>query len=316
MTGFLGFLARLGHKVVEVAGATWYDVQPRIFLAVPYFRTINVSEESIKELLRRYHLRGLRFATDASQFGFESSVAINRDLAYDFHSQHPKARNQTRRGLEHCSVEQIDFPFLAREGMRLNLDTAARQGIRNQYIDNGYWSRYCVAAADCAGMSAWGAFAEGKLAAFLVAAEIDGWVEWILNHSLSEARQVYANNALVYVAARRFLQDQQHRGICYGLGSLEPTPDLDHFKVRMGWELVPVRQRLVLSKGLGLAARVVPEGVLRGMGRLGSGTYSMRKVLALFLKYREQGFGGGVGMGQDFRTSDEEDPTRRRGDAK
>ncbi len=316
MTGFLGFLARLGHEVVEAADATWYDVQPRVFLAVPYFRTISVSEESIRDLLRRHHLRGLRFATDPSQFGFESTVAVNRDLAYDFHSQHPKARNQTRRGLERCSVEQVDFSYLATEGMRLNLDTAARQGIRNQYVDSGYWSRYCVAATGCAGMSAWGAFTGGKLAAFLVAAEIDGWVEWILNHSLADARQSYANNALVYVAARHYLQGQQRRGICYGLGSLEPTPDLDHFKVRMGWELVPVRQRLALSRGLDLAARAVPVGVLRGMGRLVRNTYSIRKALAVLGKYKEQGFGSGGDVGRGLRADDEQGPVTRRGDAR
>jgi len=289
---FYEFLGRLGHKILRAGDATWYDVQPRVLLAVPHFRTLSLSEETIGQLLAEHRLRALRFPTDTTQFGFESTLAINCNRDYGLKALHRKARNQTLRALERCTIERTDFAFLAREGLRLNRDTAARQRVRNQFVDESYWTRYCGAAAQCEGVASWCAFLEGRLAAFLIAAEIDGWVEWIVNHSLNEARQAYPNNALAYVVGQHYLQqDPRCAGICYGLGSLEPTPDLDHFKARMGWNLVPIKQRLALSGSYHLAGQFAPMWGLRLLGRLTQRTYRARKAVAILTRYKVQSAG-------------------------
>jgi hypothetical protein len=285
---FCDFLNRLGHDVIDVAGATWYDVQPRVFMSVPYHRLVAVDETAIQDFMRERRVRALRFPVAPSEFGFDSLLAINCKRDYDLASQHHKARSQTRRGIENCVVERADFAFLSREGLRLNRDTARRQGIENQYVDQRYWSRFCAAAGSCAGMSAWCAFVDGRVAAFLVAAEIDGWVEWIVNHSSSHLRNAYPNNALVYIAARHFLVEKHCAGICYGLGSIEPTPALDHYKARMGWDLVPIRQRLVFSAALRTASRFVPPATIAPLRRLVSARYGARKALAMLEKYKAQ----------------------------
>ena len=296
---FYEFLGRLGHKILSAGGATWYDVQPRVLLAVPHFRTVSLSEETIGWLLAEHRLRALRFPTDPAQFGFESTLTINCNRDYGLKALHRKARNQTLRALERCTIERTEFAFLAREGLRLNRDTATRQHVGNQFVDESYWTRYCYAASQCQGLASWCAFLEGRLAAFLIAVEIDGWVEWIVNHALSETRQAYPNNALAYVAGQHYLQDPGCAGICYGLGSLEPTPDLDHFKTRMGWNLVPIRQRLALSGSYHLASQITPMWGLRLLGRLTRRTYRARKAVAIFTRYKAQS--AGVMMPQESR---------------
>jgi hypothetical protein len=285
------FLERLGHKVVVAGGATWYDVQPRVLMTFPYYRLVSVNEETLARLMREHSLRALRFPTELSGLGFESSVAILAGREYGLPSLHVKSRNQTRRGLENCTVERIDAAFLLKNAMPLNEDTARRQGLRNQYVDPRYWARFCAAVGRSGGVEAWGAFWRGRLAAYLVSVEADGWVEWIVNHSLSEARQAYANNALVYEAARHYLGVAERGGIGYGLGSLEPTPDLDHFKARMGWQLRPIRQRLVLARSWAAAARVAPSRALSRLSGLLRDTYAPRKLLVLLDKYKTQGRG-------------------------
>ncbi len=282
------FLECLGHRIVVADGVTWYDVQPRVLMTFPYHRTASVDEATLTRLMKEHSLRALRYPTEPSGFGFSSTVAILADRDYGLASLHAKARNQTRRGLENCTVERIDALVLLRRGMPLNEDTARRQGIRNQYMDPGYWARFCAAVDQSSEVETWGAFWRGQLAAFLVSVEADGWVEWIVNHSLTEARQAYANNALVYEAARHYLGPAGREGIGYGLGSLEPTPELDHFKIRMGWQLRPIRQRLVLARPWAAAARLASSGTLKGLGALMRNTYAPRKLLVLLDKYKNQ----------------------------
>jgi len=282
------FYERLGHRVVVSESACWYEVQPRVFHCFPNFRLVEPSEEEIDSLMGRYNLRALRYPTSLSSFGFLSNVAVNTNRDYDLKDLHQKARNQTRRGLENCRVEQIDFDYLAEHGLALNQDTAARQGFDNLYADADYWRRYCAAAKQSEGVTAWGAFVEDELAAFLVSIEVDGWAEWVVNHSSNVLRKKYPNNALAFKAAQYFFQQKNCAGICYGLGSLEPTPSLDHFKQRMGWTLQPIKQRLVFSKKMRLMFSLATESCLKIAIALFPRNYTVRKVAAMVRLYRQQ----------------------------
>ena len=185
-------------------------------------------------------------------------------------------------------MEQIDFDFLRNEGLELNRETAGRQGRESQYANPDYWRKYCQAAKETAGMSSWAAFVEGKLASFLVAIEVDDWVEWVVHQSLTPLLKKYPNNALVYTAAKYFFKERGRKGICYGLGSLEQTPHLDHFKVWMGWTLEPIKQRLVFSKNIQIALSLAREPFLKVLEKFFPENYTARKTIAMTRLYRQQ----------------------------
>jgi len=282
------FFARLGHRIIQTPSALWYDVQPRVLLSLPYFRQINPTEDELNQLMRQHKIRALRFPTSLESFGFASTLAINTNPNYDLNCQHQKARNQTRRGLENCRVEPIDFDYLIKKGLPLNQDTARRQGRESQYAHPDYWRKFCCAAQATPGVSAWGAFIKGELAVFLVAIEVDDWVEWVVNHSDTAFRKQYPNNALVFHVARYFFQEKKCKGICYGLGSLEATSELDHFKQRMGWELKPIKQRLLLSQNLQWTFAWAREPCLKILNKIFPQSYTVRKTSALIRLYRQQ----------------------------
>jgi hypothetical protein len=286
----VGFFARLGHKIISSPGAMWYDVQPHVLFSFPCHKLIQPSREDIDTLIRRYKLRAIRYPTTLSSFGFLSNIAINTNPDYNLSHQHQKARNQTRRGLENNKIEQIDFEYLIEQGLPLNEDTAIRQGRESQYADPRYWRKYCLAAEATPGVSAWGAFVQGQLAAFLVAIECGDWVEWVVNHSSTALRDKYSNNALVFCAAQHFFREKKCKGICYGLGSLEQTPDLDHFKFRIGWRLEPIKQRLIFSRNLRYIFSLANEPCLEILGRLFPKSYTVRKTSAMIRLYRQQSF--------------------------
>lgn len=282
------FFERLGHKIIQTQSAWWYDVQPRVLLSLPYYKLVEPAEEEIAKLMHEYKLRALRFPTVLKNFGFVSNLALNTKTDYDLSDQHQKARNQTRRGLENCKVEQIDFDFLMDKGLELNEETAKRQGRESQYANPDYWRKYCQAAKETAGMSCWAASVEDKLASFLVAIEVDDWVEWVVHQSLTPLLKKYPNNALVYTAAQYFFKERHRKGICYGLGSLEQTPHLDHFKERMGWKLEPIKQRLVFSKNIRIALSLAREPLLKILEKIFPENYTARKTIAMTRLYRQQ----------------------------
>ena len=282
------FFERLGHKVIQSETAWWYEIQPGALLSFPYYKLIEPQQTEIDRLLQEHKLRVIRYPTSINNFGFVSTLAVNTNPDYDLGSQHQKARNQTRRGLENCVVEQVDLKSLIEDGLPLNQDTALRQGRESQYADPNYWRKYCQAAQATAGVSAWGAFVNGQLAAFLVAIEVNDWVEWVVNHSATSFRDKYPNNALALKAAQHFFQEKKCKGICYGLGSLEATPDLDHFKSRMGWTLQPIKQRLLFSKKIQWMVSAINEPCLKMLGRLFPRSYTIRKSMAMIRLYRQQ----------------------------
>ena len=283
------FFERLGHKVIRTQSSWWYDVQPGVLLTLPYYKQITPSENEINELLKKENLRALRYPTTLENFGFLSDITINTHKDYDLPHLHQKARNQTKRGLENCQVRPMDFEELAKDGLALNIDTAARQERKSQFCSQEYWERYCRAAGQTDGMHAWGAYYQGQLASFLIAVEAENnWVEWIVNHSSTHLRDKYANNALAFSAGQFFLNEKKFDGICYGLGSLEDTTYLDHFKTRMGWELKPIKQRLVFSKKLKLVVSMAPKFMLKTAKTLFPKSYTVRKSSAMIRLYNKQ----------------------------
>jgi len=285
------FFERLGHKIIQSKSSWWYEVQPGVLLTIPYYKQIEPTEEETSKLMQKHSLRVIRYPTTLNSFGFLSNITINTNKDYNLSSLHQKARNQTRRGLENCRFEKISFDYLTENGLSLNEDTARRQGRESQYTDPVYWRKYCQAAKLVNGVSAWGTFVEGRLGAFLVSITAEGnWQEWVVNHSLTEFRKKCPNNALAFTAAQHFFQKEKCEGICYGLGSLEETGYLDHFKSRMGWDVQPIKQRLIFSKKIRVIFSLAQEPCLKVMGRLFPKSYTIRKTSAMIKLYRRQLF--------------------------
>lgn len=283
------FFERLGERIVRSPSACWHEVQPGVILSFPYHRLITPDTSELRALFRTHRLRAVRFPTLTSAFGFHSTLELNTRSDYDLKHLAPTARRQTKQGLAACQVRTLDFDELERAGLPLARQTAQRQNLDTAYADPHYWRRFCRAGAAVPDAHAWGAFCDGTLAAFLVSVNVDDWVNCIYTASSRDHLDRRPNNALLFAASRRFLVEEKKR-ICYGLGSLEHLPQLDHFKRQMGWTLQPIKQRLVFSRLLGSAFSLAREPVLRGMERLLPRSYTVRKVAGMIRLHRQQTF--------------------------
>ncbi len=282
------FFSRFGQRTIRSESTWWHEVQPGVLLSFPYYRVLEPDRVEIDKLLRHHRLWALRYATPPSGIGFDTTVPLNTNAVYDLGALHQKARNQTYRALENCTVNELSFDDLMTRGLSLNEGTAKRQGRDSEYADPAYWRKYCNSAKATSGFSAWAAWVDGKLGAYLIVAAFDGWVNWLVQNSATALLNKRPNNALVYETARHFLRDTEYKRICYGLGSLENVAALDRFKQRMGWTLQPVRQRIAFAPGIRRSLALVREPMLKLATRAFPKSYFVRKTAAMIRLYRTQ----------------------------
>ena len=98
------------------------------------------------------------------------------DKNYGLPTLNNKARNKTRQGLRNCEAGQINPRDLGDTGIRLHAETLIRQGRKLPDNFESYWKKYFAAATVCPAATAWAAWHNGELAAYLLSfrAGIDG----------------------------------------------------------------------------------------------------------------------------------------------
>lgn len=246
--GMLAEFFRLqGSHIIKTESCYWYNPRPFFFMSLPYHRLMTPSPWELAHVLLKGPSVAVRFPTVLDGTGKGGGLFICSDRIYDLQSLHQKARNQTRRGLENCTVEQVSFDYLAEQGHVLNVKTFLRQGRDPQTITEQQWHRYCEAASHIPDFEAWGAFVGGRLVAFMVTALVEDCFSILHQNSTTEHLQHYPNNALVFTVTKLKLSSPEVRYVSYGLKSLDDTAGLDHFKLRMGFEIMPFKESIVFN---------------------------------------------------------------------
>jgi hypothetical protein len=242
---FAEWLRRQSHHVARTTSSYWVEFGPRVYQAFPYHHLINPREEEIKQLLQEQKAIALRYSTfQNAREGSLSYHVVYERRQYVQSDLPKKARHDVKKGLSVARIEPISFERLATDGWGLRRETLARQGRSRAETEND-WRKLCRSAKGLTGFEAWGALAQGKLVAALLAFSCDGYFSILYQQSLSEYLRFGVNNALAYEVTSRVLNRPGVMGIFYGLHSLDAPPSVDEFKFRMGYTAKPVRQRVV-----------------------------------------------------------------------
>jgi hypothetical protein len=224
----------------------------------------------------------LRYQSADVEVGRAGGIFLCSKKDYDLHSLDSKARNQTRRGLEKCRVERIEFQALAESGLALLVGTYLRQGRDVSASVEKKWNRLCSAGARTPGLEAWGSFVENRLAAFLIGAYVEDSFYILHQGSDSALLGDYPNNALLFKVTQTKLADPAVNSINYGLKSLDPTPGLDKFKVQMGFEMIPRREVMVIHPLLRTVLALGGKSLLRMLAHRYPGSDLFRKARSVF----------------------------------
>lgn len=244
---FAEFWKLQGHRVVLTPSACWYDAHPFAYLSIPYHRPIAPSRRELLKVWLTGPALIARYPAAHAKTGRAGGLFVCADRNYDLSALEKKARNQTRRGLENCAIELIDFSRLVEQGYPLVLDTLQRQQRSADNMPRERWRRYCVAAAQTKDFEAWAALVQGRLAAFMIVALVEDCFSILYQSSSTLELNHYPNNALVFGVVRQKLTTTEVGYVSYGLKSIDPTDRLDHFKLQMGFELRPFCEQAAVN---------------------------------------------------------------------
>lgn len=276
------FYALQGHRLLRSPDGWWVNLQPFSFLFLPFHRVVDLRPSEIQKVFWLGPALLLRYQKTGGEVGREGGIFLCSEKDYSLQSLDSKARNQTRRGLEKCRVERIEFQALAESGLGLLVDTHQRQGRSVPLGVKKKWNRLCAAGAATPGLEAWGSFVENRLAAFIVGANVEDCFYILHQGSDSTFLGSYPNNALLFTITQTKLSEPTMNSLNYGLKSLDPTPGLDKFKVQMGYELIARREVIEIHPILRPALALGGKSLLRMLARRYPGSDIWRKAQSVF----------------------------------
>lgn len=290
-SGFYEFYRNAEFKVYTSDSGEWCELQHGMLISIPYHHLINPTQEELDQLLKISGAWGLRFPTKIDNYGFMSKLEVCENFSYDLKSLQHKFRNRVVKGEQYCEVRPVSIQELKNEGYRLNLRTLERQKRNDPKSNVEYWNRICDGLAKTNGTNILGAYYQDRLAAYVVILETTSMVEMIIQNSDSELLKYCPNNLLTYYVTWYYLTKRSNPvPICYGLGSLEDTPNLDRYKKGMGYEMQPIKQRLYFRRGVRLLLRpsFLIMGNLLNKHIVKGRSYKLDKSCAILKRYFEQ----------------------------
>src|SRR5712692_4297302 len=244
-SGFEAYPRAIDVPVFQTASATWYADSRVSLLCCPPDATVAPSARELRGLVIRARRPIVRYVTpDGVPWG--RLVRSERD--YSIAALEPKARNQTRRGLERNTVRDVARAELLTSALRLARETWSRQGRRPRHGERG-WT--LIADAVDAGLArAWGAIGDdGDLGSLAITVD-DGRTRHVVFHvSSREGLGRQASNALVFELTRASLAPDGVDLVSFGLRGFVGDSALDHFKVAMGYRVEPTPLRVVMPPG-------------------------------------------------------------------
>jgi hypothetical protein len=252
------FYREAGHRVIESAGATWFDASPRVFQSLPGSRLVDPPREELGRFVRSERLAGVQFATGA-EYGLSSCAYAVREKGYGLESTHRAFRQNVVRGMEECEVRELDFGEVERLGPAVNAEALARRGTRDpRFLDPVRWRRLCAAGRTSPGAGALGSFHAGRLAAYLVYLVDSGTCHGLHMLSSDWGRPHRANHLLYFEFTRRMIARPDVACVSTGLRPIPAAGEIDRFKRQAGYRTEPCRlaavlhpavRRVLLSRG-------------------------------------------------------------------
>jgi hypothetical protein len=241
------FVAAQGMRSFEGKSCLWVEKRKLFFESVPGHRRIQVEAAETMQLFRR-GAAAIRYTCNEEE-GVSSFEYVCDDPTFGMASLAPDARRRVRRGLELCDVRPVEFEQLASEGAQINRSVFARQGRAGQSVmaDDDLWRRYMTTCGQLGNIQAFGAFVAGKLCGFSIAIYVDEYCYLFHTHAYSESMKFSPINALTFTVMKTALERPEIRCVSQGLESLVALPEVERFKLSMGFRKRPLGRRVLLS---------------------------------------------------------------------
>ncbi|MGC2194104.1 MAG: hypothetical protein WA628_05470 [Terriglobales bacterium] len=267
-----------GYSVVRTASSYWHSDSFRVYQAFPYHWLIDPTEPELSELFFRHGALAARYSMQpTSPKGYPSYAVMFENRNFDLEHLGHRTRKNVRLGLRNCKVEPTSFQCLVNQGWDLQRDTLDRQG-RSSIANYESWRKGYLLAANLPGFEVWGAFVNSHLAAYLVTFPMDDCIFMLDHKSHREFLHLNVNNALTYEVTQHATTKSGVRSLFYGLESLDAAEGVAEFKMHMGYQMKPIRQRVALRPQVEVCANKASYRALSALSQLLPGNRILAKA--------------------------------------
>jgi len=244
---FANFFRELGHRLVITNKCLWFNPHPFLFKSLPFHQIVDPSPDEVARVFLHGPALAVRYPSPAHGATADGGMYVCSRRDYDIESLSANVRSHTRRGLARCNIRQIDFAYLRDHGYGLFEDTIQRQTNGRPSISTNQWRHFCTIASQTVDTEAWGAFVEGRFAAYIVGMLIDDCYYIHVQKSASDLLKYYPNNALTFVVLKEKLSGGLVSAVSHGQIALAAREGLYRFKRSMGFEIQPFKERVIFN---------------------------------------------------------------------
>lgn len=173
----------------------------------------------------------------------DALVYVCTNPHYSLKALEHRAQGNVKRGLREFEIRPVTLDEVINLGERAFIDTGRRHGWAN--VSSADFHSYLGTPVTLCGNRYFGAWRENELAAFAGLIEVDDWVEVRVRFSTDASLGFRPNDALLFHILSHYLAERRFRIVSAGTSSIDPaanTPGLHRFKVKMGFQAVPIRR--------------------------------------------------------------------------
>jgi hypothetical protein len=212
---------------------------------MPVFDLTNPNPKEIRRLLWSELAPMVSFVVQPDEeHPADATLYLCRDPSYSLDKLPKKVRFSIKKSGS-LRIEWLDGKSFLQHGFPAFRDSRARNSLADgtHEIFQLKFARWFQNPAN----GVLGAWHDGDLVAYFTTTAVDDWVE-IGGQSTSAGRIFNPNNGLVHYLLNEFLVNRKFRVVSYGLSSIQESSNatgLHQFKVKVGFEAIPVRRVFV-----------------------------------------------------------------------
>jgi len=222
----------------------WLLRQNKSAISFPTDENVFPTNSDFK-LLFKQKIRIIAFKTELNEPTTFEFIYEGSD--YTIEKFESKVRNQIRKGLKSCEIRTPDLETMKNEGLKINQLILQKHNRFESFLgEKQTWENYLNLLYNQKDIQVFGAFCEGKLAAYCVFMKIES--KYFIYHPFMN-NEFSASNpiiALLYTFINRIIEIEGKIEISYGLASYLEKSGLDKFKKNMLFSEKPVCRIIVI----------------------------------------------------------------------
>jgi hypothetical protein len=279
-------LQRAGQHALAGRGAScWRQQEVGSLMRIPTFDLSVPDSGEIRNLFLNSRTAVVSYLAEPDlRHQPNAFLYVCRDHSYSLEKLHETVRRHIRRANKTLHFSWVDKLTLQDQGFPAFRDSKLRNGL-SHCTPESFRIHFCQ-WLDNPAHRILGAWKDDTLIAFFKVTTVEDWVE-IGAYSANEGLEFRPNNGLFDYALTYFLVEQKFSVVTYGLSSIQEQSNADslhQFKIKIGFEAVPVHRRFILHPLLRPFANRLSLAVGHGLLKVSPGNRVLRKGVGVLAR--------------------------------